>query len=186
MHYLCVCIDLALLSCCSMVSNVFSWTPCSAAQQGSGKMASLFTYGNTRMQRNLLRSPRPDSSGCKRGQELRSYVQVTSLSLWGQLSFFPPLFIHTIQGMQRHPPTGSCKHPGVGLTEKKEVGDREAIEMTIRLRLDVIVPRDKIKQAEVLSVGVHSLRSQECQSSVFLSVITDGLLTRAGSDSRAR
>lgn len=88
MHYLCVCIDLALLSCCSMVSKVFSWTPCSAAQKGSGKAASLFTYGNTRMQRNLLRSPRPDSSGCKRGQELRSYVQVTSLSLWGQLAFF--------------------------------------------------------------------------------------------------
>lgn len=30
----------------------------------------------------------------------------------------------------RHPPTGSWKHPGIGLTEEKEVGDGEAIGMT--------------------------------------------------------
>lgn len=64
------------------------------------------------------------------------------------------------------------------------MGEREAIGMTNRPRLAMIVPKDKIRQAEVLFVGMHTLTPWEWKSSVFLGVISDGLLTRAGPVSR--
>lgn len=74
-----------------------------------------------------------------------------------EIACFFSLFIH--KGMQRHPPSSSWRLPGVGLTEEKKVGDREAPRKTNRPCLIVIVPKDKIRQVEVPFVGTHSLRS---------------------------
>lgn len=102
----------------------------------------------------------------------------------GTACFFFPLFTHPIQRCAKTSAHWQLEASRCWSHKEKEVGEREAIGRTNRPRLAVIVPKDKVRPAEVLFVGKHSLTSRKRKSSVFLGVISDGLLTRAGPDSR--
>lgn len=99
--------------------------------------------------------------------------------------FVSPPFSHTIQRyIDTHPLAAGSIQVLVSLKRKKWEMEKLS-EWLNRPCLDVFAPKSKIRQAEVLLVGMHSLRPWECKSSVFVAVVADGLLTRIGPDSWA-